>query len=102
MSGGMEGCRLRNAAKGRVNAVPGGVGKDEDELAPGVEADGHEAVVLRLEVFDALQFGRPPESPLVICPAPTHSQSCSVHFRNHIIRQYVAAMNVQVLLWIPM
>lgn len=75
----MEGCHLQDAAKGQMNAVPGGIGEDEDELAPGVEADGHKAIVLCLEVLDALQFGRPPEPPLVICPAPTHSQSCSVH-----------------------
>lgn len=64
---------------------PGGVCQDEDKLAPCVQPDGHQAVVLGLEVLDALQLGRTPETPLIVCqhnPHPYNSNSL-LHYRLH-------------------
>ena len=47
--------------------TPGGVGADEHKLAPGVQLDGHQAVVLGGKVLDALQLGRSAEAPLMVC-----------------------------------
>ena len=67
--------RLHEQARGVMITVhnggadtPGGICQDEHKLAPCVQPDGHQAVVLGLEVLDALQFRRTPESPLIVCP----------------------------------
>ena len=49
-------------------SIRGGVDAEVDEVAPGVEADGHErGVLLGLKILDALHERRPTEAAVQVC-----------------------------------